>query len=497
MANRISNLGPSGMDIDATVKSLMTARRVPYDKMFQNKTLAEWKKASYNTMYNTISDFRTTVFNNKLQATLAPKQATSSDESIATVSAKADAANVGHDLIVTTLASGVKKTSSAAITASGNSKTTLASQFGISGTFSLSIKNGSTTQSISVDTSKSINELVSSINNAGVDVSASYDATLDRFFLSTKTTGASSSLDFSGSDANAKLFLENNLKLGDPAPAVVVTGKDAAFTLDGVGLTQSTNNFTISGVSYSLKSTSASTVKVAVSSDIDTTVANVKKFVESYNAMLSKVNTAADEARYKDFLPLSDAQKAEMKEADITAWDLKAKSGMLRNDPTLRSLVDGVRSNVSTPVSGISGSYTTASSIGISTLDYSEGGKLYLEENKLRTALAADPEAASKLFSATGTTSSSQGIAVRMYDTLKTAMDKIVTEAGITAGVSGDTKSSLAKKINTYTTDMYNLNNRLADIEDRYYKQFDAMEVALTKLQSQSSWLSQQLGTSG
>ena len=495
MANRISNLGPSGMDIDATVKSLMTARRVPYDKMFQNKTLAEWKKASYNTMYNTISDFRTTVFNNTLQATMAPKQASSSDETVATVSAKADAANVSHDLIVTTLASGVKKTSSGAITASGNSKNTLASQFGISGTFSLSIKNGSTTQSITVDTNKSINELVSSINNAGVDVSANYDATLDRFFLSTKNTGAAASLDFTGSDAAAKLFLKNNLKLGDPA--VVAKGTDAAFNLDGVDLTQSTNNFTISGVSYSLKSTSASTVKVAVSSDIETTVANVKKFVESYNAMLSKVNTAADETRYKDYLPLTDAQKTEMKEADITAWDLKAKSGMLRNDPILRTLVDGVRSNVSTPVSGISGSYTTASSIGISTLDYSEGGKLYLDENKLRTALTTDSEAVSKIFGATGSTSSSQGIAVRMYSTLKTAMDKIVTEAGITAGVSGDTKSSLAKKINTYTTDMYELNNRLADIEDRYYKQFDAMEVALTKLQNQSSWLSQQLGTSG
>ena len=493
MANRISNLGPSGMDIEATVKSLMTARRVPYDKMFQNKTLAEWKKAGYNTMYNTISDFRNTVFNNKLQATLAPKQASSSDETIATVSAKADAANIGHDLIVTTLASGVKKTSSGAITASGNSKETLASQFGLTENFTISIKNGSTTQTIPVDISKSINELVSSINNAGVDVSANYDATLDRFFLSTKTTGATASLDFTGSDAAAKLFLQNNLKLGDPS--VVANGNDAAFNLDGVDLTQSTNNFTISGVSYSLKSTSASTVKVAVSSDIDTTVANVKKFIESYNAMLSKVNTAADEARYKDYLPLSDAQKTDMKEADITAWDLKAKSGMLRNDPILRSLVDGVRSNVSTPVSGISGSYTTASSIGITTLSYSEGGKLYLDENKLRTVLTTDPEAVSKIFGATGTTSSSKGIAVRMYDTLKTAMDKIVTEAGVTAGVSGDTKSSLAKKINTYTTDMYNLNNRLADIEDRYYKQFDAMEVALTRLQSQSSWLAQQFGS--
>ena len=45
---RVTNLGVSGMDIDQTVKDLMAAKRAPYDKMFQKKTLAEWKKASYN-----------------------------------------------------------------------------------------------------------------------------------------------------------------------------------------------------------------------------------------------------------------------------------------------------------------------------------------------------------------------------------------------------------------------------------------------------------------
>ena len=79
MANRVTGIGVSGMDIDQTVKDLMTAKRAPYDKLFQKKTLAEWKKASYNTMYNTISDFLTTVFNNKLQATLAPKNASSAN----------------------------------------------------------------------------------------------------------------------------------------------------------------------------------------------------------------------------------------------------------------------------------------------------------------------------------------------------------------------------------------------------------------------------------
>ncbi len=495
MTTRISNLGVSGLDIDSMVKNLMKAQRVKYDEMGQKKTTLEWQKTDYNTMYTAISDFRNTVFTNKLQATLAPKTASSSNETVAAVTANADAVTVNHALVVTQLADGVKKISSEAITAEGNSKDTLASQFGISGTFNISIKNGDTTKTIAVDSSKSIYELVSSINQSGANVTASYDTTLDRFFLYTTDTGAASGIDFSGSDAAGLNFLSDNLKINTTTAA----GKDAKFQLDGIELSKSTNNFTVSGINYSLKSvggTAENPIQIMASPDIDKTVANVKSFVESYNALLAKVNGELDEDRYSDYAPLTDDQKTDMSEDDIKTWTEKAKSGLLRHDSILESMVDGIRSNFANPVSGIAGSYTTASSIGITTGSYTEGGKLYLDETKLRTALAADPDAVNKIFGTSGTNSSQQGIAVRMYDTLKGAMDNIVSKAGITASISGDTKSSLAKQIKDYTTQMSDLSDRLADIEDRYYTQFDAMETALEKLQSQSSWLSQQLGTS-
>ena len=489
---RVTNLGVSGMDIDQTVKDLMAAKRAPYDKMFQKKTLAEWKKASYNTMYNTISDFRTTVFNNKLQATLAPKTASSANESIATVTANADAANVSHELEVTQLAEGVKKTSSAAIT-TGASKTTLASQFGISGSFDIKIANGSNSATITVNSTDSIYDLVQDINNAGAGVTANYDATLDRFFLSTTDTGANSGISFADSSTEGLSFLSSNLKIDTTA----ASGKNAKFELDGVALEQQSNSFTISGVNYKLKATNIDNpITVGVAADIDKTIENVKAFVESYNAMLSKVNTAVKETRYSDYAPLTTAQRAEMSETEAKLWDEKAKSGMLYNDPTLRSLVDSIRGDVSTPVSGISGKYTNAASIGITTGSYTEGGKLYVDETKLRTALTADPNAVNKIFGTDGATDSQDGIAVRMYDTLKAAMDKIVSAGGVSAGVSDDTKSVLAKQINQYTKDMKALNERLEDMEDRYYAQFSAMETALTKLASQSSWLSQTFGSS-
>ncbi|MCP6429385.1 flagellar filament capping protein FliD, partial [Klebsiella pneumoniae] len=74
---------------------------------------------------------------------------------------------------------------------------------------------------------------------------------------------------------------------------------------------------------------------VSVKPDNDKTIANVKAFVEAYNTLLSKLNGEVAEARYKNFLPLTSDQKSAMSESDIKAWEEKAKSGLLHNDPIL------------------------------------------------------------------------------------------------------------------------------------------------------------------
>ncbi len=498
MVLRTYGLSGSGMDVDQLVKGLMKARQVPYDTMIQKKTQFEWKKADYNTMYNTISDFRNTVFNNKLQATLKPKEASSADDSIVSATALADAVNTTHTITVAQLADGVKKSSSNDITPLGNSKTTLATQFGLTGSFDVNITNGDESATITVDTSESIYEFVSSINEAGIDVTASYDATLDRFFLNTNDSGSISGIDFTGSDAAGLDFLSNNLLLN----TATENGKDAEFALDGVGtgilggagnLQVSTNKFTISSVTYNLKTTGTTTV--TVSPDIDKVVDNVKAFIDSYNSTLAIINGELNETRNRDYLPLTDDEKSAMNDNDITSWETKAKSGMLQRDQILSNLVNTLRNNFSNPVSGLTGSYNNGTSIGITTNSYSEGGKLYLDESKLRTALQSDPNIVYKVFGTDGDSSSEDGISVRLYDTLKGSMDKIVSEAGITATVDGDTKSNLAKRINDYSQQMDDLNSRLKDVEDRYYKQFNAMEAALSRLSQQSSWLAQQFSS--
>jgi len=507
-------LSGSGIDVDSIVKGLMTSQQAKTDALQQKKTVAQWQKTAYNTVYDDINSFRTNVFNYKLQGTLSPNKVSSSNTSVATVTANADAVEVNHSLVVTQLASGVNLTSTAAISATQPPTLgTLVTQFGMlatSSSFNITIKNGTApSASFSIDPkTDTINDVVSKFNNAGVNVKANYDSTLDRFFLTTTNTGATSGVSFASSDPAGLVFLGKQLKLPDLSTAdggtsysdIPKVGKDANFTLDDVPLTQAYNNFTISGVTYNLTGVSAIPSTITVTNDTDTAVASIKSLVDSYNKILTELNGKMNEAKYKDFPPLTDAQKLVMKDSDIVAWNVKAQSGMLNNDPTLASLVNSMRNAFSNSVTGITGAYNSGASIGITTGNYTEGGKLYLDTDKLRTALNTNPDVLNQLFGAKGTTkpdgkidSNSQGIAGRLYDGIKTTMDQLATTAGTTGTTQYDTSSNYAKKITSYNLQISDQATRFTTVQAAYYKKYSAMEVALQKLTSQSSWISSML----
>jgi flagellar hook-associated protein 2 len=52
----------------------------------------------------------------------------------------------------------------------------------------------------------------------------------------------------------------------------------------------------------------------------------------------------------------------------------------------------------------------------------------------------------------------------------------------------------MSKTLTNYKDDLKALEKKLTAIEDRYYKQFAAMETAMAKLNSQSSALASMLG---
>lgn len=63
MVTRIN--GFSGMDIDSMVKSMMATKRVPLDKLNQDKQVLQWTREGYRELNSVLYDFRTNKLNDK------------------------------------------------------------------------------------------------------------------------------------------------------------------------------------------------------------------------------------------------------------------------------------------------------------------------------------------------------------------------------------------------------------------------------------------------
>ncbi|UZQ83496.1 flagellar filament capping protein FliD [Thermoanaerobacter sp. RKWS2] len=325
-----------------------------------------------------------------------------------------------------------------------------------------------------------VQNFVDAINAAGANVTASYDSTSDKVIL---TASAGYSIDFTGTGPDGMNLLNNTLKL--TISSISAQGQDAKFTFNGVQMTSSTNNVTVAGINITLTGTSNSTTTLTVLTDVDKIYNTIKSFIDSYNDIITKINAKLTEKRYYDYPPLTSEQKQAMKDSDITLWEQKARSGNLANDETLMRIYYSMRNVVSSTVSGVG----SLSSIGITTGQWYEGGKLYIDETKLRDAIATNPQLVMNIFTGTST---SQGIAQQLYDTLNSGIDAITQKAGSTTQLY-DT-SFIGNRIREIDDRIAQMQDYLNNLEQRYYAQFTQLEMYVSQMNSQSAWLSQQIG---
>lgn len=499
MTVRISGLS-SGMDVDSMVKELMKAENTKMESVKAKKQLLEWKQEDYRSINTKLLALRTSLFNMKLQGTFSSKTVSSSNDTVATATANASAGNGSNSITVQQLASGVYKGSIAKL-GSNSTTTTLAAQFGLSGTVSFTLEgyDGKNTASkaFSFDAStQSLSNVVNEINEADLGITASYDAGADRFFLTTQGTGSSYKIQ---ATADGNNFLTSTLKLDLTVGTTLDAddqGKDAIVDYNGVtGMTFSNNQFTLNNVTFNLKS--KGTAQLTVSNNVDAAVDKIKTFVEAYNNALDLMASETSEKRYYDFDPLSDAEKEGMTEKQIETWETKAKSGMLKGDTLVNTAYSQIRGTAMGSVSNLSSGtkYNSLSSIGITTTSWYDKGKLEIDETKLRKALADDPEGVMNMFTQTqdsGTTTDTRGLAVRLYDKVNSAITSIKDRAG-SAGTASD-NSTIGKELARYEDRIETLQDQLDDIEERYYNKFTAMETAIEKMNSQSNYLSQMFG---
>ena len=511
MVTRISGLA-TGMDIDKIVSDLMNAHRLPVNKLKQKKQIFEWQREAYRDMNLKILDYRNTKLSNyRLEGTFLAKK-TDVSGNVDAISAKANnnAINGTLTVQVNTLAKAASNYSSGDIRLDPtfDPSETLNSQAGKITAF------GSTTfqingQEVTFDPSQdSLNDVISRINRE-TNVSAFYDTTSGRVSFISKNTGLVNNTGDPASDGGKYItftgsFLVDTLKVSNMdlgAPDLTKAANNANVTINGMNLTAYTSNtLTVNGVELTLKQEGGSESVVNVRTDTDKIVENIKSYIKDYNEILKTINDKVSETRYRSFEPLTDEQKKEMNDRDIELWEDKAQSGMLKNDSILNRALNDLRMDNMAQVDTGSDVYTTLSTIGITTGAYNDKGKLYLiDETKLRKAIEDEPEAVAQLFTSPGNGDSDRsdvGIAQRMYEDMKKALDRIMEKAGSPSYQDSSYKdnSIIGRQLYRLGNDIDNKISYLSDVEDRYYRQFTAMETAINRFNAQSAYLANSFG---
>lgn len=494
--------GFSGMDIDSMVKELMTAKRAPLDKLNQQKTYLSWQRDSYREMNSKVFAFKS-----KLTDTFGKTINMTSQTAVVSDNTDAIKAEATSSAIGTAMQVVVNEVATKTTIAASNSlqpkdstqKVRLTTTLGAlkdnsdaspksdpAEAYKLTI-NG---KELSFSSKDTISSVISKINNSSANVTATFDEVSGKFSISSKDFGAKGEVTIAeNSDAGNSVKLLNLLQIGDGDGSVKTTGHGAKITVTSNGVSNEftsdiSNNITVNGINITaIKVTASGDKPSTITTTIDTTKAvdTIKSFIDTYNDLLNTMNTKVDEEKYRDFPPLTDEQKSAMKETEITAWESKAKSGLLKNDDILKDTITAMRSVINNSLGQLS-------AMGITTGQYYEGGKLYLDEDKLKQALQSNPQQLSDIFQG------SDGIVNKLSTTMTSTLQKFSDRAG-TNRFSGDLsaafkdESVMGKQMKEYTSRISDLIKRLDDQETRYYKQFSAMETAMNQLQSQSSSL--------
>lgn len=328
---------------------------------------------------------------------------------------------------------------------------------------------------------------IASVTDGTTTYTTAYDSSTGALKLTGSFTGFDTATD-SGKALSA--YFGSSYTAGTGAATGVSAGKDLIVSINGTQTSRSSNTFTVDGLTVTAKSLSGTEDTVVdTTRDTSSVVSAIKSFVSDYNTLVSNLySKITEDYTYQDYKPLTDAQKDEMSDSAITAWEKKAQTGLLRNDSSISTFLSSMDSALYTTVdtAGIA-----AYSIGIETVSTDLSGKLTLDESALTNALATDPDAVAKLF-----TDSTSGISTMLTKAIDGAAKLSSASPGSLVQIAGADGWTANAKTNDIYTELKTINNKLDDLQDkyddekeRYWTQFNNMETAIANYQSQSSML--------
>lgn len=308
-------------------------------------------------------------------------------------------------------------------------------------------------------------------------------------------------------EANVEKAIDDKVAIAKTAVAITtgstgavrMVGADSSITLNGADFTSSSNNYDINGLTIQAlsKSPDSKPVTVTTTTDVDGIYNMIKDFFTGYNELINGMDTAYNATSSKGYEPLTSDEKDKMTDTQIEEWDKKIKDSLLRKDTVLSSVSNALKTEMLSSFT-VDGKKYSLASFGVNTLSYftasdNEKGAYHIDGNsadtntagntdKLRAAIASNPETVTSFFTQ---------LAGKVYTDLTDRMKSSTLRSAYT--IYND--KQMSTEYSEYTTKISDQTKKVTEIEDYYYKKFTAMETALSKLNSNTSSLSNLLGS--
>jgi flagellar hook-associated protein 2 len=434
----------SGLDVNTIVTQLMNAERGPISILQTKQTANNAKLSAFGTLKSAVSTFQTAL--KGLGSTgLGARSATSSDAAILGTSASTDAVPGTYAVEVTQLAKQAK------LSSAGHTDTTT-----LMGAGTMSIQVGAKAAIDIPAGDYSLLSLSKAINAAQAGVSATIvnDGTAagNRLVITANDSGAANTVKITAGGGLAEFQFDPVA----PGPLMVQNqaGQDATLKIDNILITKPSNTITdaVSGLTLNLLQAKVGTsVNVTVAADKAAAKTAVTAFVDAYNKLNSSIKS-------------------------MTSYNTVTKKGAaLNGESGAAAIITTLRKEMTAAVTGVSG-LASLTDIGVG---FQRDGTLAVNDVKLQKALDTNFAGVTALFSGT------DGYATRLT---AATTDILGSQGVITSRTEG-----LNNAIKQNAIQQDDMEQRLSVTEKRYRAQFSALDSMMSRMQSTSSFLTQQL----
>lgn len=471
----ITSLGiGSGVDINSMVSQLVALESRPLVQMRSEASALQTQVSSYGQLSSLFSALQSAA--NKLTGNSLWTQstATSSDDSAVSVVGGSSAAAGSYSVSVAKLASHQTVVSTSAYAS--------ATELVGSGTLTLDIGTwetpppmdfvpqvGRTPTTVTTTATDTLQSLRDKINSLGGGVSASIVTDRDGARLSLRSTNSGAANGFrlsvadddggaAGDGAGLSRFAFDPAG-GSTTMEQKVAAEDARATVNGIEVVSASNELStvIEGLTLRLRKESFGSADISVNSDRDAVKTAIQGFADAYNALSKSIT---DQTRY-----------------DPTS----RVGGPLQGDSAATGLQRQLRNLLNAP-SGASATFSRLSDVG---LELQRDGTLKVDASKLGSATSNLPELKKAFANSDLDVPANNGFA-RRYATL--ASEVLGIDGSLTTRTEG-----LRTRITRNGENQTKVEERVSRFQSRLVAQYTAMDASLSRLNSLSSYVTQQL----